>query len=58
MKLQERLAEIVRLDNLVSELVRSKNVLTLSDLGEVRRLKAERKYHVTALQSAGKEHRS
>ena len=51
MKLQDRLAEIVRLDNLISEQVRSKKVLTLSDLGEVRRLKAERKYHVVALQN-------
>ena len=50
--LRDHLAEIVRLDNRIRELVRSTHVIPLSAINEFRQLKSERKYHVSAIQNA------
>jgi hypothetical protein len=51
LSLANNLAEIVRIDRLIRELVTSRKVLTLSDLGEMRRLRDERKNHVRVIQN-------
>jgi hypothetical protein len=51
--LKDHLAEIIRIDNLM-ELVRSRSVITLSEINTFRQLKEERKHQVRAIQSGGK----
>lgn len=45
------LAQIVKLDRDLSTLRHSASVFTISDLNEVRRIKAERKTYVRAIQN-------
>jgi hypothetical protein len=52
--LKDNLADIIRIDNLIRELVRSRSVITLSEINKFRQLKEERKQHVRAIQSGGK----
>jgi hypothetical protein len=49
--LKDGLNRIIEFDNQIRELVRSRRVITLADIGTFRQLKAERKMVVRQLQS-------
>jgi hypothetical protein len=50
--IKAHLDEIVRIDNQIRELVRSRKVLTLEDIKLFRQLKDGHRYHVRVIQNA------
>jgi hypothetical protein len=54
MSLKDNLAEIIRLDNKIRDLVRSRSVLTLEDVREFKWLKQARRDQVRAIERSGK----
>jgi hypothetical protein len=54
MSLADNLAEIIRLDNKIRDLVRSRSVLTLEDVREFKWLKQQRRDQVRVIQHSGK----
>lgn len=54
MSLKDNLAEIVRLDGKIRELVRSRSVVTMENIREFRWLKQARRDQVNAIERSGK----
>lgn len=55
MSLKDNLAEIVRLDGKIRELVRSRSVVTMENIREFRWLKQARRDQVNAIERSGKQ---